>query len=136
MTYHVFFESLDAWVAASGPSIVYAMPMQLTRPAEHGMAWKESKILLSQLQSADGVVHHCLFLIGRWLAPVEQDKAQKHAERLEQRWQQLKTWLDRGRYPVLEGMLSFPKELTTIDTYLPQYVTEAQDAPDAAANPA
>ena len=135
--FHVFFESLDAWAAAAGPSIVYAMPMQLTRPAEHGMAWKESKILLSQLQAADGVAHHCLFLVGRWLAPVEQDKAQEQAERLDQNWRQLKAWLERENYMVLEGMLSFPKDLITIDTYLPKYVTEeAQNEPTAAADPA
>lgn len=132
MKHHAFFESLDAWVAASCKKPVYAMPMQITRPSSNGMAWKESKILLSQVQES-GVVHHCSFLVGRYLSPVEQDKAQEHADRLDHHWRRLKAWLERERYLVFEGMLSFPKNLTTIDTYLPKYVTEAQDA-DAAAN--
>ena len=132
---HIFFESLDAWVTASCAKPVYAMPMQLTRPASNGMAWKESKIQLSQEHDESGAVHHCLFLVGRYLDPIGKDEAQEHADRLDHHWRQLHAWLERGRYIVFEGMLSFPKDLTTIDTYLPKSITEAQDAPDAVANP-
>lgn len=135
MPYHVFFESLEAWVAASCNTPVYAMPMQITRPSSNGLAWKESKIQLSQVHDEIETVHHCLFLIGRYLDPVEQREKQEHAERLDHHWQLFKAWLERGKYTVFEGMLSFPKDLTTIDTYLPKSITEAQDAPDAAANP-
>lgn len=134
MKHHAFFESLDAWVAASCKKPVYAMPMQITRPSSNGMAWKESKIQLSQAHDETDTVHHCLFLIGRYLDPVEQHEKQEHTERLDHHWRRLKAWLERERYLVFEGMLSFPNTLTTIDTYLPKYVTEAQDAPDAAAN--
>ena len=109
--------------------------MQITRPSSNGLAWKESKIQLSQVQKS-GVVHHCLFLIGRYLDPVEQCEKQEHAERLDHHWQQFKAWLERGRYTVFEGMISFPTNLTTIDTYLPKCIVEAQNAPDAAADPA
>ena len=132
--HHVFFHSLRAWVIASYNGPVYAMPMQLTRPASDGMAWKESKIQLSQAHDETGAVHHCLFLIGRYLEPTEQHEAQKHAERLDHHWRQFNAWLKRNDYSVFEGMLSFPKDLTTIDTYLPKSVTEAHNAPDAAAN--
>ena len=131
---HIFFESLEAWVAASGTKPVYTIPMQITRPASNGLVWKESKIQLSQEHDDTGAVHHCLFLIGRYLEPIEQHEKQEHAERLDHHWQQLNAWLKRNDYSVIEGMLSFPEYLTTIDAYLPKSVTEAHNAPDAAAN--
>lgn len=125
---HVFFESLDAWIAASCAKPVYAMPMQFTRPTSSNMAWKESKIQLSQVCDETGAIHHCLFLVGRYLEPVEDHEKQKHAERLDQYWRKLRAWLDRGRYTVFEGMLSYPKDTTTVDTYLPTYILEPPNA--------
>lgn len=50
MPHHVFFESLEAWVAASCNKPVYAMPMQVTRPSGNNGLVMPLDIFLERMQ--------------------------------------------------------------------------------------
>lgn len=116
---HVFFESLDAWLTAKQFGLTYGMPFVQTRPSGQGFEWKESKILLSQPRH-DDIIHHCLFLVARHLDPMDRDKQQEHADRLDRAWTSLKTLLEQQHgLRVYEGMVAYPRDLGTIDAYLP-----------------
>lgn len=128
MTHHLFFD-LDGWTAiAEKTRPVYVMPIQTTKSGKRGIVWKEERIQLSQIQP-DQCVWHCSFLEGRWIENFDSDQERqaRHAH-FNQRYQQLKAWLERAGFPVVEGLVSFPKSTTTVDTYLPKYVTEAENA--------
>ena len=134
MTHHVFFESLDAWLKAKCVGVVYGMPFVQTKSSSNAFEWKDSKILLSQPR-VDDIVHHCLFLVARRLEPMDQDKRQEHAERLDRAWTALKTLLEQQHgLRVYEGMIAYQKDLGTIDAYLPASLLKedhhANDAPD------
>ena len=125
--YHIFFD-FDGWLAVAHKNEpVSIMPIQTTKPGKQ-VVWKENRTQLSQIQ--ENRVHHCLFLEARWIENFEseQERQERHAK-LDQRYQQLKTWLQKAGVDVIEGLVSYPKSITTVDTYLPKYITEADDEP-------
>lgn len=122
---HIFFD-FDGWTArAEKAAPVYVMPVQLTRPGKRGLVWKENRIQLSQIQ-ANRNVHHCIFAEARWIEHFDSDQERRErSERLDRRYQQLKKWLKfAGFFDVVEGLVSFPKTLMIVETYLPRYITD------------
>ena len=70
---HIFFESLEDWLNATHRRHVYGLPFIQTVPSSQGMAWKESRIILSQI-FAESVTYHCLILVARRLDPMDSDE--------------------------------------------------------------
>ena len=134
---HIFFESLEDWFGATHRQHVYGLPFIQTVPSSHGMAWKESRIILSQIY-AESVVYHCLILVARRLEPMDSEKKQEQAAWLDLAWDTLQCYLKESSFETLhKGFVGYDTNLKTLDVYLPQILTdrmEAQNGSDAAAN--
>ena len=135
---HIFFESLEDWVGATHRQHVYGLPFIQTVPSSQGMAWKESRIILSQIYT-ESVIYHCLSLVARRLDPMDREKKQEQSARLDLAWETLQCYLiEQGFETLHKGFIGYDANLKTLDVYLPKFLTdrmEAQDVSDAPANP-
>ena len=92
------------------------------------MAWKESRIILSQIRE-ESIVYHCLILVGRRLDPMDREKQHEQADRLDLAWDTLKSYLlEQGFERLHHGFVGYDTNLKTLDTYLPKFLTDRMEA--------
>lgn len=125
-THHVFFDSLQQWeMQARKDEPVYCLPVKEDYPdPEHdGKRVIYGILQLSQAQGA--FVHHIRFLVTKHPSSDAALREQK-ATLLDGAYQNMLKWLqDKGFLLVRQGLLTYHRELRTLQTALPkEFVSE------------
>lgn len=118
---HVFFESLDAFLAWKSPeSPVYAVQLQQIEPTSvGGMSRVTHTIHVSQLASE--CIHHCLIRTSTHIEPIGQADREANRQRADRAWAAIVDVLDdMFRQCVLGGQVSYPRQETHIYAALPE----------------
>ncbi len=114
---HIGYADLDELLRTADSPVVYAMPVETTRPAAHGLSRHELTIVVSQVR-ADGV-HHCkiryaelLYMAGR---PMDEDKAERARSRFDAAWEAVKTYLAEENFDVRQAAVARPSDLVLVN---------------------